>query len=142
MNRSVKVAALLFWCYAGLMVLEAVGIGVAREWSDKKHLVQHLLVALAYFLLGWSVLRGRRWAWWVVVIVVGAISLLGVAGLLLILSGPAPRRSTLIGGLEEFFQFGSLTLPLFVLSVAVLAGSVLALLTREARDSFFRPQPR
>jgi len=43
--------------------------------------------------------------------------------------------------LEERFQFGRATLPLLILSVVVLAGGVLALLTREARDAFFRPPP-
>lgn len=142
MNRSVKAAAVFLWCYAALLVLEAVGMGVARDWSDRKHLVQHLLAALAYFLLGWSVLRRHRWAWWVVIIVVGAISLLGVAGVVFIVSRPASLRSEFIKGLEELFQFGSSTFPLFALSVAVLVGSVIALLTREARDAFFRPQLR
>jgi hypothetical protein len=104
--------------------------------------VQHLLVALAYGLLGWAVWQGRRWAWWVVVIVVGAISLLGVADVLFILSRPAAQQAEVIREMEDLFQFGSATFPLFVLSVAVLAGSVLALLTREARDAFFSPLPK
>ncbi|MCI0721743.1 MAG: hypothetical protein L0338_22650 [Acidobacteria bacterium] len=117
-------------------------MGVAREWSDQRHLAQHLLAALAYFLLGRSVLRGRRWAWWVVVIVVGAISLLGLAGVVFTLSQPAGLRSEAIRELEQLFQFGSLTFPLFVLSVVVLAASVLVLLRKEARDALLRPQPR
>jgi len=113
-------------------------MGVARDWSDRKHLVQHLLGAVAYTFLGWSVLRGHRWAWWVVVVVVGALSLLGVAGVLLIATRPA--SSGTMRQFEELFQFGSATFPLFILSVAVLLGSVMALLTKEARHEFFPRQ--
>ncbi len=74
--------------------------------------------------------------------IVGAISLLGVAGVVFTVSQPAGLRSEAIRGLEQLFQFGSLTFPLFVFSVAVLAASVLALLRKEARDAFLRPQAR
>ncbi len=138
MNRSVKASAVLLCCYAGLLVLEAVAMGVARGWSDRRHLVQHILGALAYFGLGWAVLRKRRWAWWVVVIVVGLLSALGLAATGLVFLQPGEQRSGVLRQMEELFQFGSATLPLFVLSVAVLLGSVVSLLTREARDTFFR----
>lgn len=139
---SVKAAATLLWCYAGLLVLEAIGMGVARNWSDTRHLVQHLLVGLAYVILGWSVWRERRWAWWVVVIVVGGISLLGVGMVIFVILMPTAPRAEFVKQLEELFQFGWATFPLLIFSVVVLAGSVVSLLTPQSRQAFFRSHPR
>ncbi len=136
-NRAVRVAAGLLWCYAGLLVVEAVAVGVGRHWTDRKHLVLHLLGALGVFLLARAVLRGRRWAGLIVVIVGGALSLLGLTSLLIVFFSPVSVRRDIAKGMMELYQLGSLSVPLGLLSLAVLAGSVALLLTKQARDVFF-----
>ena len=138
MSRAVKAAAAFLWCYSVLLLVETVGMGVARDWSDHGHLVQHVLVALAYSGLGWAVLHRQRWAWWVVVIVVGLISVIGIGAAAVFVFEPEAQPSGLGQGFVELFQMGRSAYPLFVVSVLVLAGSVLCLLTRGARDAFFR----
>lgn len=138
-NRAVKVAAGLLWCYAALLVVEAVAVGLGRNWTDRRHLVLHILGALGVSLLARAVLRGRRWAELIVVTVGGLLSLLGLAGVLILFFMPAPQRRDLMEGFRQSFQLGGLSFPLFLLSVGVLASSVTLLLTREARSVFFPP---
>lgn len=139
MNRAVKAGAFLLQCYAALLVVEAVAVGVGRHWTDRHHFVLHIVAALGVFLLARAVFRGRRWAWLIVVIVGGILSLLGLGTLLILWFLPVSVRRDLMKGFAELFQLGSLSFPLFLLSVGVLAGSVTILLTRAARGVFFSP---
>ena len=135
-NRTVNFAAGLLWCYAGLLVVEALTVGAGRHWTDWGHFILHILGALAVSLLAVAVRRGRRQAWLIVVIVGGLMSLLGLASLLILFSLPAPAQREILQGFPQLFQLGSLSFPLFVLSVGVLASSVTLLLTRTARVFF------
>ncbi len=137
MNRSVKTAAVLSWCYAASLAYELIGVGLAEGRVDKEHFVRHLLGALLWVVLGWALLRGRRWAWYIVVYVWGTLGLLAVAGMLYVLLLPGPERHSVIGGVEKTLRVGKPGPPLFVLSVAVLVGIVVSLLRREARNAFF-----
>ena len=137
MNRSVKTAAVLAWCYAASLAYEAIGVAAAEGRLDKEHFVRHLLGALFWVFLGWALLCGRRWAWYVAVYVWGTLGLLAVALMLYVLLLPAPERHSFMEGGEKALRVGRQGPPLFVLSVAVLVGSVIALLKREAREAFF-----
>ena len=140
LNRSVKIAAVLCWCYAAPLAYEAIHPALAEARLDKEHLVRHLLGVVLFAVFGWALLRGYRWAWYVVVTFTSALGLLGVVLVLTLVHQSNPERHAMMGQIERALRVGSgAGYPLLVFSVAVLAGIVLSLLRKDARDAFFLP---
>lgn len=135
-KRPVRTAALLVSCVAALLVVEAIGFWLVQGRFHTGHFVRHVLGALLWILVAWALVRHRRWAWWVVICIGGALSVLGVLLLVILLFLPPARINV-----GAAIGLGSLAIPMGVSSVAALAGSVAMLLTRGARDAFF-PQPK
>lgn len=114
---------------------------MAEGRLDKEHFIRHSLGALLWVVLGWGLLRARRWAWYVVVYISGTLGLLGAGLIVFCFLLPGQARDAFIEGAERTLRVGKQGPPLFLLSVAVLAGIVLSLLRKEARDAFFlRPR--
>jgi len=124
-------------CFAAFLVVEAVAYAVVQGRFDLPHFSLHILGAMAWSLVVWGLLHGRRWAWLVVVTFGSVMCLLVSATLLVVMLREEPLGAVLESA-QSAAGLGRLGLPLGILSVAALAGSLALLLQKEAREAFVR----
>lgn len=128
--RSVRAAVLCFLGYGVVVVLNAILL-LAGDWGGPAMAAQALLRFLAVGVLAGGLVRRRRWAWWISVVVGGVGIVLGVfAAVVFATTEPG-----------DLLPYPTLTVTLIALSVALL-GTVLALLlSPSARAAFRRASP-
>jgi len=139
MSRAVRTAALLYSAYATLLLLEALWISVGTNWFTGARawaalhgpggVVWQVLGSVVGFLVGWSLMRGYGWAWFVAVVWGGGLSALGAAMLVGALLLPDSIMRSFVLSHPTEMAGGAVT-------VICLGGSVICLSRRDARQHF------
>ena len=124
-------------CFAVFLVVEAVGFAVVQGRFDPHHFVVHVLGALVWFLVVWGLLQGRRWAW-LAVVTFGTVMCLLVGATLLAIILRGEPLGAVVHSAEAAVGIGRLGLPLGILSLAALAGSLILLFQKDAHEVFVR----
>ncbi len=94
MIRPVRVAAFCSAGLAAILLLEAIWVAVASSWSEAarewagphplRHATQLVLGALFFAFVARSLLRGRRWAWYVAIFYSALVSVGGTLAVLVL----------------------------------------------------------
>lgn len=126
---SVRAAALLLVLYGGLVVVHATLVQVDHGWDDPGRYARALLRLLGAGLLAGGLVRLRRWAWWLAVVLAGLLFVLAVfvavVFALVEVHALDPSRPVSVAFLTG--------------SIVLLGGAVGLLLSPSARAAFRRP---
>ena len=127
--RTVRIAAVLFLAYGAWVVWRAAAVQIATHWVDGGDFPRAVIRLAGMSLVSYGLLRQRRWAWWLGLLMPLLFLLTVVAGIAIALKFSA--QTSLVG------IAGSLTDVAVGLGLVVTA--VVFLLLPQTR-AYFRPQ--
>jgi hypothetical protein len=119
----VKLAAALLLVYGAWVVIQATGHQMGTDWADSRGYPRALLRCAGMMAIAFGLLLRARFAWWLGVVMGSFLTLLGIAG------------SVLLATLDESHQ-GLPGPPDLTVPILCLGGAVLLLLTPSARGAF------
>src|SRR4051794_19854148 len=139
--KPVRLASVLFGCFAAMLVLEAAWIGIAPRWSEAARawaemhpagtVIKQCAAALLIFFLISKLLAGRRWARFLLLAWSSLMALLG-ALLLIVMAAPGVARG--------FGAAHPREATAGTLAWLCVAGGALCLLRADARAFFGRQE--
>ena len=126
---SVRAAALLLLLYGVLVVAGAVLLHTMGGGVDAADFVDALVRLAGMGVLAWGLLRRRRWAWWISVLLGGLWIVLAVFAVVVFATTDA----------RDLLPLPTLSVSFMAGSILLLAGALSCLLSPSARAFFRRP---
>ena len=115
---TLRWAALLAFAYAAIVLVNATVLQQLNGWSEIRDYPRGVVRAIGYSVVGYGLLRGAKWAWWLGVVV---SSFLVVAGALATVTLLALRDPNTAPQLPPGFLFvAPISMGLLVLQVVLL----------------------